>query len=88
MAWTIEFDQRALREIKKLDKPVRRRIVNYLKERIAPAEDPRQYGKALTNELKGLWRYRVGHYRIICQIEDEEVTVLILRAGHRRHIYE
>jgi len=88
LAWKIEFDHRALKELKKLDRAVQRTILNYLKERIANSEDPTQFGKALSKELKGLWRYRVGDHRIICQIINEEITVLVLRVAHRRRVYE
>jgi len=88
LAWNIEFDHRALKELKKLDKPIQKKIIEYLKERIETDEDPKRFGKTLGDNLKGLWRYRVGNYRIICQFIDDEVTVLILRVGHRRLVYE
>lgn len=87
MAWTIEFDRRALHELRALDRQIQRRLLTYLEERIAPAADPRQYGEALTATFAGLWRYRVGDYRIVCRIEDAACIVLVVRIGHRREVY-
>lgn len=87
MAWTIKFEASALKELKKLDKPVRSRIERFLDE-LASGGNPRSKGMALQGEqFKGLWRYRVGDYRLICQIKDQEVIILILNIGHRREIY-
>lgn len=87
MAWKVEFDDRAVRELRKLDPPARHRILDFLRERVATPDDPRRLGKPLTGLKTGLWRYRVGSYRIICRIEDTEVVVLILRVAHRRGAY-
>jgi mRNA interferase RelE/StbE len=87
-AWTVEFDDRARRELRKLDATPQQAILRYLRERIAVAEDPRRFGKPLRRNLAGLWRYRVEDYRLICRIEDERVVVLVLQVGHRRDIYE
>jgi mRNA interferase RelE/StbE len=88
LAWTVEWDERAIREAKKLDPEARLRILAYLRERIATAEDPRRLGKALLANRAGLWRYRVGDYRIVCRIEDTRVVVLVLAIGHRSRVYE
>lgn len=88
MAWTVEWDERAVRDAKKLGHEARRRIVTYMRERIATSEDPRRFGKPLLAEKAGLWRYRVGDYRIVCRIEDDRVVVLILAVGHRSKIYD
>lgn len=88
MAWTVEWDERAVREAQKLGREARRRIVTYMRERIATSEDPRRFGKPLLAEKAGLWRYRVGDYRIVCRIEDDRVVVLILAVGHRSKIYD
>ena len=85
--WTVEFDERARKELRKLDKASQRRILRYLRERIATREDPRRFGKALRKELSGLWRYRVDDYRMICRIEDTKLVVLVLRVGDRKEIY-
>lgn len=88
MAWTIEYSDRALKTLKKMDKQTARRIVEYLSERVATAEDPRVFGKALKGELGEFWRYRVGDYRILCVIEDDQVKILAATIGHRKHIYD
>ncbi|NJN46254.1 MAG: type II toxin-antitoxin system RelE/ParE family toxin [Candidatus Competibacteraceae bacterium] len=88
MTWTVEFDDAAAKELHKLDRQVQQEILRYLRERIATAEDPRRFGKPLSRDLLGLWRYRVRNYRIICNIEDDKLVVLVLRVGHRKDIYE
>ena len=88
MRWTIEFDRRALRDLQQLDRVVQRRILDYLTQRVAPAVSPRMLGEALTSTFAGLWRYRVGDYRVICRIEDERLVVLVVRIGHRRDVYD
>jgi mRNA interferase RelE/StbE len=87
LAWTIDYTQTARNQLKKLDKPVARRIVDFLDDRIAKQEDPRTMGKALTGALGTLWRYRIGDYRVICEIQHRAVTVLVIRIGHRREVY-
>jgi mRNA interferase RelE/StbE len=71
--WRVEFDRAAARELRKLGAEAERLISRYLRERIATAEDPRRFGHALMGDLKGLWRYRVGDYRIVASIEDDRV---------------
>jgi mRNA interferase RelE/StbE len=88
MAWKIEFDPAALKELEKLDKPVKRRILKFLNERVAKLENPRQVGARLQGTLSGFWKYRVGDYRLICSLEHARVVVLILRVGHRREVYK
>ncbi len=87
MSWTIEFSEIAIKQLKKLDKQTRIRIFEYLENRVCAAENPNQQGKALAYNKAALWRYRVGDYRIICQIKDETVTVLVLSVGHRKEVY-
>ena len=88
MAWKIDVDKAAAREIKELDPPVARRIFRFLHERVALLDDPRSIGEALRGPKFGeLWKYRVGDYRIICRIQDAKLLVLVLRVGHRREIY-
>jgi mRNA interferase RelE/StbE len=87
LAWTIEWDKRAVKELKKLSKPVRREVLNYL-NMVAKKDNPRCFGKTLHHDLKGLWRYRVaGVYRIVCKLEDEHFSILVVRTSHRRHVY-
>jgi mRNA interferase RelE/StbE len=85
--WRVEFDRAADRDMRKLGVPAERLITRYLRERIAVADDPRRFGHALTGDLKGLWRYRVGDYRIVASIEDDRFVVLVVTVGHRREVY-
>ncbi len=85
--WRVEFDVRAAKELKKLSSDVRKRILAFLKNRIESDEDPKRFGKGLSANLAGLWRYRVDDYRIVCRICDETVVVLVLRVAHRREVY-
>ncbi|TAN63619.1 MAG: type II toxin-antitoxin system RelE/ParE family toxin [Magnetospirillum sp.] len=87
MTWAVEWDERAVKDLHRLDRTVQSTLLRYLRERIATDEDPRRFGKGLSAEMAGLWRYRVGDYRLICSIEDETITVLVLAVGHRRTIY-
>ena len=87
MSWAYRFDERALKELRKLDKQAQQRIITYLDERVVGEGDPRRFGKGLKADLAGLWRYRVGDYRILCQICDGELLVLVVAAGHRKNIY-
>jgi mRNA interferase RelE/StbE len=86
--WRIEFDRDAARDLRKLDVQAQRRILRFLRERIATEEDPRRFGHALSRDLKGLWRYRVGYYRIVAAIEDDRFVVLVVTVGHRREVYD
>jgi mRNA interferase RelE/StbE len=88
MSWVYRFDERALKELRKLGKQAQRDIITYLDGRIAGDGDPRRFGKGPKADLAGLWRYRVGHYRILCQIRDGELLVLVVAVGHRRDVYE
>jgi mRNA interferase RelE/StbE len=85
--WRVEFSPRAERRLGKIAQGDRVRILRFLSDRIAVAEDPRRTGKALRGPPDGLWRYRVGDFRIICEIKDRRITVLVLEIGHRREIY-
>ena len=90
MAWRIEFEASARKEIERLDRSVARRIVRFLKEeRLAEADDPRSLGQALTGERFGeFWKYRVGDFRVIARIEDQQLLILVVRIGHRSAIYK
>jgi mRNA interferase RelE/StbE len=87
LAWTIEYTDTAKGQLRKLDKQTARRIVDFMDERIAGQENPRNTGKALTGPLGGLWRYRVGDCRVICDIQDGALRVLVVQVGNRREIY-
>lgn len=84
MAWTIDYTQTALNQLRKLDKQSARRILDFLDEL---RDDPRSTGKALTGPLGGLWRYRIGDFRVICEIQDGELRVLVVELGNRREVY-
>jgi mRNA interferase RelE/StbE len=85
--WRIELTRTAEKQIKKLDRAAQNSILTFLRNRLKPAPDPRQWGKALQGEKRGLWRYRVGDYRLICDIQDERITILVLELGHRKDVY-
>lgn len=87
MNWVYRFDERALKELKKLGSQAQRDILTYLDERVAGKGDPQRFGKRLKADLAGLWRYRVGDYRILCQIRNHELLVLVVAVGHRKDIY-
>jgi mRNA interferase RelE/StbE len=90
MAWKVEFDPVTVWDIDRLDKPVARRILTFLHERVAQLDDPRSIGQALQGSKFGeFWKYRVGDWRIICKIEDKRITVLVLRMRirHRSKVY-
>ncbi len=87
MAWTVEIDRFAEKQLHKLDRSVQKRLLDWLAERIEGCKNPRHFGEPLRGNRSGLWRYRVGDYRIICKIEDEKLIVIALAVGHRRKIY-
>ena len=86
--WQIKWDSRALKELKKFDKQAQKDIIHYLKTRIGTTDFPRRFGKVLLSDKARLWRYRVKNYRIICNIEDEQLVVLVLRTSHRKDVYQ
>ncbi len=88
MAWTVEISDIAQRQIKKLDFSIQKRILDWLSERIEGCKNPRHFGEPLKGEHFGFWRYRIGDFRIICDIQDDILLVLVLTIGHRRQIYK
>ncbi|MBE9202322.1 type II toxin-antitoxin system RelE/ParE family toxin [Synechocystis salina LEGE 06099] len=88
MAWQIEFDPKAVKDLKKLDSVAQRRILEYPKNKVAVQPSPRDLGKALKGDKIGLWRYRVGNYRIICNISDEKLLILVIKVGSRQSVYD
>ncbi|MHC9596089.1 type II toxin-antitoxin system RelE family toxin [Corynebacterium diphtheriae] len=86
-SWAIEFSPRAAKELRKLDRPVQKRIVAYLRE-ISTLPNPQMRGKALTGNWAGFWRWRVGDYRLIVAIEDDRVVIVVVSIGHRSQVYE
>jgi mRNA interferase RelE/StbE len=87
LAWIVEITRTVEKQIKKLGPKAQQSIITFLRERVQPSTNPRQWGKPLHGDKGGLWRYRVGDYRLICDIQDEKITVLVLRVGHRKDIY-
>ena len=88
MAWRIELTATAAKQLGKLDRNEARRITTFLRERLASHEDPRSLGKALTGPTLGTyWRYRVGDYRVICDIEDSALRILVIKMGNRKDVY-
>ena len=88
LAWQIEFDPDALKELKKLDRPFQSRLIAFLRDRLAPLDDPRSIGEALAgSRLGNYWKYCVGDWRIVCDIQDHRVVVRVLRLGNRREVY-
>ena len=85
--WRVEFHRAAVSDLRKLGPDGERRVLRYLRERTASSNDPRRFGHALTGDRKGLWRYRVGDYRIVASIEDDRFVVLVVTVGHRRQVY-
>ena len=86
---TVSLSDKARKELSRLDAAVRSRILDFLQNRLEPLSDPRSIGQALKGQKFGeFWKYRVGDYRIICKIEDEEITILVFSIGHRREVYK
>lgn len=88
MMYRVETSSRFDREFRKLDKYTQRMIKAWITKNLIGCEDPRVHGKGLTANCSGQWRYRIGEYRLICQIEDEQLVILALSVGHRRDIYK
>lgn len=84
LAWTIEWDIRAQKEFKKLDRSIQKKILTFFTKKISPLENPRVFGKSLSYDKFGLWRYRVGDFRVICQLNDDTVKIIVVRIGHRK----
>jgi mRNA interferase RelE/StbE len=85
--WSVEIAPQAARTLAGLDRPTQVRIQRYMAERLATEADPRRLGHSLSGPLAGLWRYRVGDYRLVCRIEGGRCVVLVLAVGHRREVY-
>lgn len=85
--YSVRFTKRAIKSLNKLDKSTKVLLYTWIKQNLDGCEDPRSNGKALSGNLKGAWRYRVGDYRIIAEIHDAEVTILVVNIGHRKEIY-
>ena len=88
MAWKVKVTETADKQLAALGNQEEKRIRKFLRERVAPCDNPRDFGDPLLGNFSGLWRYRVGNFRIICDIQDEEILVLVLKIGHRREVYK
>jgi len=86
--WKIEFDIAAQRTIKRLDIKISRMIQSYLNNRVLKANHPKDLGKALVRSYKGLWRYRVDKFRIVCRIEEDKLVILVIKIGNREGVYD
>ena len=88
MKYKVVFSENAKKNLKKIDKHIAALIIGWLEKNIDGCSDPRVHGKGLTSNRSGQWRYRIGDYRVICEIQDDEVIVLVLEIGHRKNIYD
>ena len=88
MKWNVNFSREASKSFLKLDKPIQILISSWIYSHLLKTDDPRLYGKPLTGILKGLWRYRIGDYRLICEIHDNILTIEIISLGHRKNVYK
>lgn len=86
--YTVKYSDKALKQLKKLDKYTAGMILGWVKKNLVNCENPRQHGKGLTANRTGEWRYRIGDYRLLAKIEDEQLIILVIAVGHRREIYE
>lgn len=87
MGWTIEYSDTARAQLRRLGREMSRRVVDYMDERIATQDNPRSLGRALTGPMSELWRYRVGNCRVVCDIQDDVLVVLVVRVGRRDSVY-
>ena len=87
MVWRIEYAESVQKDVRKLDAQERKRIREFIEVKVALLEDPRSLGKPLSGGLSGLWRYRVGNYRVIANIEDRDVCILVVKIAHRKEVY-
>lgn len=87
MKYKVVFTEQAKKQLKKLDKYTSGLIIAWIRKNLENTENPRQHGKGLTSNRSGQWRYRIGDYRLIAEIKDEEIIILVLNVGHRRDIY-
>lgn len=88
MQYKVVFTDKAKKELKKMDKHTSTLIIGWIEKNLEGCENPRIHGKSLTSNRSGQWRYRIGNYRLICEIQDNTITILVLEVGHRRNIYD
>lgn len=85
--WIVKWDPRAIKDLKSLSLDVKHRIYSFIENKVDSSKDPRIFGEPLKGDKAGLWRYRIGDYRIICKLYDKELIVLVIKAGHRKKVY-
>jgi len=88
MSYKVEYSKTAQKQIKKLDNYTQVMLMNWITKNLVNCDNPRSHGKSLKGNLEGQWRYRVGDYRILCDIEDDKLIILVINVGHRRGIYK
>jgi mRNA interferase RelE/StbE len=88
VSWDYKLEENAIRQLKKLGPQASRKLITYLEAKLCVSEDPSIFGKPLRGKLAGLWRYRVGDLRMICTFENQRLIILVLKAGHRKDVYE
>ncbi len=88
MKYSVRFTKYALKQLKKMDKKDASLILGYISKHLVDCENPRQYGKALTANHKGKWRYRVGNYRVLAYVDDDKIEILVIEIGHRKSVYK
>lgn len=86
--WTLHWENEAKKQLKKLDPPIQKRILSFFLHRVLESPNPRQWGKPLVGQLTGYWSFRIGEYRAICEIQDGELTIIVIDVGHRRQVYD
>ena len=88
MKFSVNYTKQAVKDLQKLDKHTRALIIGWIEKNLVGCENPRMYGKGLTANHSGKWRYRIGDYRLLANIQDDQIVILILEVGHRREIYK
>lgn len=88
MKWQVVLSKEAMKQLKKMDKHTAALLTGWMRKNLEGCEDPRLHGKALTANRVGQWRYRVGDYRILAELQDERIVILVISVGHRREIYD
>ncbi len=86
--YNVEYTTKAIKDLRKLDKYTRNLIYAWIDKNLVGCENPRIHGKGLVENRSGQWRYRIGDYRLICEIKEEEIVILVLEIGHRKNIYD
>lgn len=86
--YKVEITEQALKQFKKLDKQIAKLIFSWIAKHLEGTDNPRAHGKGLVADKKGIWRYRIGNYRLICNILDEKLVILVIETGHRKAVYQ